>query len=81
MKLIHAQITLTSIYPSQHIKSKQLFEIAQSLGFDIITTKNQQRAVLYDAEAEDIKNQLRSYGIADKDFQIRLEYQRGWGFL
>lgn len=81
MQLVHTQITLKSVYPSTHSKSVQLFMIAKSLGFALLSDKSPHQAVLYDGEAEDIKNELRRQGMADCDFQLFLEYQRGWGFL
>lgn len=80
MNIVKMQLTLNSIYPDNHINSEQLFHVAQSLGFKIMS-ENPRQAVLYDVDAEDIKNTLRQAGFADRDFQIRLEYQRGWGFL
>lgn len=80
MNIVKTQLTLKSIYSDDHENSLRLFEIAKSLGFDIIC-ENPRQAVLYDVDAEDIKNALRQAGFADRDFQIRLEYQRGWGFL
>lgn len=78
MKLVRTKITLSSIYPTNHAKSVQLFDTAKALGFEM-SYPNQ--AVLYNGEAEDVKNSLRAYGMADSDFQLHLEYQRAWGFL
>lgn len=80
MKLVQTQITLNSIYPDDHNKSVQLFAIAEHLGFSIVR-ENPRQAVLYENDAEDVKNALRKAGFLDNEFQIRLEYQRAWGFL
>lgn len=39
------------------------------------------RATSHETDAQDIRHHLRELGFAPREYQVRMEFQRSWGFL
>lgn len=58
-----------------------MMEFMAGLGFSFEAGRNSIRCYSNEVEAGDIKRMLLAAGFRDRDFQIVLEYTRGWGML
>ena len=80
--MVRIKISVASPYPPTHPQNAALSAFFRSqAGWTMQAHKNGWLAVAYQGEGEEVKRRLRTQGFADRDFQIRVEYQRGWGFL
>lgn len=58
-----------------------MMDFMDALGFRFEARKNTVRCYSNAVEAGEIKRMLLAAGFKDKEFQIVLEYTRGWGML
>ena len=58
-----------------------MMDFMADLGFSFEAGKNKVRCFSNAVEAGEIKRMLLAAGFNDKEFQIVLEYTRGWGML
>lgn len=58
-----------------------IMELLATKGFIFETEKQAVYACSNDVEAQDIKRCILAAGFKDREFQILLEYTRGWGML
>lgn len=77
MNLIELKTSVKSTHPPQHPRRAALMACLEAAGFQ--TARH--GAYSHEAEGEDTKALLRRMGFADTEFQIFVEYRRGWGFL
>ena len=81
MNLLHIQITLNSTHPAHDPRNGALRDWLASRAFAVADKRGGWLAVSHDGEGSELKRALRAAGFADRDYQIRVEYQRAWGFL
>ena len=81
MHLVNIQISVNSTHPPHDPRNGALREWLAAHAFAIAETRGGWQAVGHDGEGSDLKRALRAAGFADRDYQIRIEYQRAWGFL
>ncbi|EGO65204.1 hypothetical protein [Acetonema longum] len=62
-------------------RAAAMMEVMAALGFDFESGKNAILCYSNTTEAYEIKRALRQAGFQDREFQIVLEYTRGWGML
>ena len=79
--MIHIKTTIRSAYPPHDPRNGALREWLAAHAFAIAETRGGWQAVGHDGEGSDLKRALRAAGFADHDYQMRVEYQRAWGFL
>lgn len=58
-----------------------MMELLKTLGFTFSAKKQVVTAYSNEIEAYEVKRKLKNAGFADREFQIILEYTRGWGML
>ena len=80
-KMVQIQITVNSTHPPHDPRNGALREWLAAHAFAIAETRGGWQAVGHDGEGSDLKRALRAAGFADHDYQMRVEYQRAWGFL
>lgn len=58
-----------------------MMELLERLGFAFSVKKQVVTAYSNQIEAYEVKRELKNAGFIDREFQIILEYTRGWGML
>ncbi len=81
MNLVNIQITVNSAHPPHDPRNGALRDWLASRAFAVADKRGGWLAVSHDGEGSELKRALRAAGFADRDYQIRVEYQRAWGFL
>ena len=81
MHLVNIQISVNSTYPAHDPRNGALREWLAAHAFAIAEKRGGWLAVSHDGEGSELKRALRAAGFADRDYQIRVEYQRARGFL
>ena len=81
MHLVNIQISVNSTHPSHDARNASLRDWLAAHAFAIAEKRGAWQAVSHDGEGSDLKRALRAAGFTDRDYQIRIEYQRAWGFL
>mgnify|MGYP006961886901 FL=1 len=81
MHSVNIQISVNSTYPAHDPRNGALREWLAAHAFAIAEKRGGWLAVSHDGEGSELKRALRAAGFADRDYQIRVEYQRAWGFL
>lgn len=81
MHLVNIQISVNSTYPAHDPRNGALREWLAAHAFAIAEKRGGWLAVSHDGEGSELKRALRAADFADRDYQIRVEYQRAWGFL
>ena len=81
MHLVNIQISVNSTHPAHDPRNGALRNWLAAHAFAIAETRGGWQAVGHDGEGSDLKRALRAAGFADHDYQMRVEYQRAWGFL
>ena len=81
MNLVNIQITVNSAHPPHDPRNGALRDWLTSRAFAVAEKRGGWLAVSHDGEGSELKRALRAAGFADRDYQIRVEYQRAWGFL
>jgi hypothetical protein len=64
-----------------YMRSAAMMELLAKHGFIFRVRKDAVYCYSNDVEAGEVKRLLLSAGFRDKEFQIHLEYTRGWGML
>ena len=81
MHLVNIQISVNSTHPAHDPRNGALRNWLAAHAFAIAEKRGDWQAVSHEGEGGDLKRALRTAGFADHDYQIRIEYQRAWGFL
>lgn len=81
MHLVNIQISVNSTHPADDPRNGALRSWLAAHAFAIAEKRGDWQAVSHDGEGSDLKRALRAAGFTDRDYQIRIEYQRAWGFL
>ena len=81
MHLVNIQISVNSTHPPHDPRNGALREWLAAHAFAIAEKRGGWQAVSHEGEGCDLKRVLRAAGFTDRDYQIRIEYQRAWGFL
>ena len=81
MHLVNIQISVNSTHPVHDPRNGALRNWLAAHAFAIVEKRGDWQAISHDGEGSDLKHALRAAGFADRDYQIRVEYQRAWGFL
>ena len=79
--MIHIKTTIRSAYPPHDPRNAALRGHLDNAHYTIRANKRGWQAESHDGEGNDHKDALRAAGFTDRDYQIRIEYQRAWGFL
>ena len=80
-KMVQIQISVNSTHPADDPRNGKLRDWLAAHAFAIAENRGGWQAVSHDGEGSDLKRALRAAGFTDRDYQIRIEYQRAWGFL
>jgi hypothetical protein len=64
-----------------HARVASMMEFLEGHGFHFRTAKNAVHGPSTEVEAGEAKRLLLAAGFLDREFQIVLEYTRGWGML
>ena len=81
MSLVNIQITVNSAHPPHDPRNGALRDWLAARACAVADKRGGWLAVSHDGEGSELKRALRAAGFADHDYQIRVEYQRAWGFL
>ena len=79
--MIHIKTTIRSAYPPHDPRNAALRGHLDNAHYTIRANKRGWQAESHDGEGSTLKQQLHAAGFTDRDYQIRIEYQRAWGFL
>ena len=79
--MVRIKTTIRSAYPLHDPRNAALRGHLDNAHYTIRAHKRGWQAESHDGEGNDHKNALRAAGFADHDYQMRVEYQRAWGFL
>ena len=85
--LVHIKTTVNSATTGERDLLLQAVLLAQGFVIDTETVGRKAtqpprwRATSHDTDAQDIRHLLRDMGFAPREYQIRMEFQRSWGFL
>ena len=80
-QMVHIQISVNSTHPADDPRNGKLRDWLAAHAFAIAENRGGWQAVSHEGEGGDLKRALRAAGFTDRDYQIRIEYQRAWGFL
>ena len=80
-KMVQIQISVNSTHPADDPRNGKLRDWLAAHAFAIAENRGGWQAVSHDGEGSDLKRALRAAGFTDRDYQLRIEYQRAWGFL